>query len=206
MNAIFKRVTNSSIGKDTFYKFKDALPALMDWLDTHDQRRYNEVNIGKSMDFNHPLHYPGIDHPEYVCREDWIASVAGTTVPLQIYHENMAYPAGVVQFSKNPDSGEDAYIYDREEVLRVLEQIGKKNGRLYKKLMAGETPAISTEYDCDTKWNDEHKVWLQRNFRNVSVALVDQGNCPDWLCALKKLNEGFEQINEENDDGTTTTV
>jgi hypothetical protein len=105
--------------------------------------------------------------------------------PVQIYHKDMAFPVGQVTYGWD-DSKDEATMeadFTRENVMKIMESQGWNDSRLYRLLKEGKPIPVSSEYNCDI---ERHNGTLfQRNFRDMSLALVDQGNCPDMLCNLK---------------------
>jgi len=66
--------------------------------------------------------------------------------------------------------------------IEIMKKNNQTDTRLYQKLINNEKLPISTEYYCDV--DIINGVRFQRNFKNVNLALVDQGNCGDEICNL----------------------
>lgn len=188
-NDFANEVEGHTFGKGTYEHFKKLLEANEKRLNQNVRR--NSLMVGKPMDFNVELLYRnqrgGIDK-EYACKRDWKKAFTGLTSEVQLFHKNGQFIIGTLKYGWD-DAHDEPTVesdIDRENLAKIMETLQLDNTELYHKVTNGHPIPISTEYSCDIEIHNGKR--FQRNFRNITpMALVDQGNCPDNLCALKEV-------------------
>jgi hypothetical protein len=137
---------------------------------------------------NHPYlyHENGQIVVEYPCARDWRANVVGKTKKLKINVKNCDVhgdvDVGTITYGwdEKNDCPADVLDYDRENVMRLLEEAGNTGCEVYARLEAGADPDVSTEYSCHIE-NHAGRRW-QRGFVAGDTCFVNRGNCPSGKC------------------------
>ena len=158
--------------------------------------RSNYRTRGNSMSFKDFAYYyrdnQGNLSVEYPCAKDWRANVVGKTGKLRINYENPQDHGetiiGTVTYGWDAanDCPDDVLEYDREGVKAELERHNQQDSEVYKRIVAGKDPDISTEYYSRNKVAKGRK-W-QIDFKpnpdtgRFDSCLVDRGNCPSGEC------------------------
>jgi hypothetical protein len=173
-------LTGKGASKTTFTRER----AMMDeWIKRENSFQFREnAWIGNSMNFDIPLHYRNDDgtvRQEYACKRDWKQNMRGE-FPLWLYHGGPEIGTITYNWDNENDMPLDTLDYDKQEVMSLLQEMGKTSNRLYLNLEAGITPEQSTEYYCRTEEHDGRV--FQRDFRPIGAALVDFGNCGTGKC------------------------
>ncbi len=189
LNEIAQELYGSSHGKDTIDKIKQ----LVAYEQTRQNQSIYRINsmqelTGTAISFDHDLYYEnnngGLDI-ERACKKDWKKNVVGQTGKVQLYHKNMEYVIGSVVFGwdEEKDIATVNSEIDRNMIKSIMEKNELHDSRLYEKVVNNEPLPISTEYRCDVEIINGTR--FQRNFKEINLALVDQGNCPDNICNLQ---------------------
>lgn len=189
-NEFAKASINHSFGDHTIDLIKTLIKAEKNVSKT--VFRFNSTFIGTPMDFDIALYYPALGggvNKEYACKRDWKKFTNGKSVKIQLFHNNEQHVVGDGLYGWDDATDKPVITTDlnRAELLVRLEQIGAKDTRLYNRIAAGEPIPISTEYNATIKIHNGKKYQMQ--FRDLGLALVNQGNCPDNLCALVEKEE-----------------
>ena len=189
-NKFAKQAINHSFGDHTIDLIKTLIKAEKNAGKT--VFRFNSTFIGTPMDFDIALYYPAIGggvNKEYACKRDWKKFTNGKRVKIQLFHNNEQHVVGDGLYSWDDATDKPVITtdLDRADLLVRLEQIGAKDTRLYNRIAAGEPIPISTEYNATIIIHNGKK--FQMEFRDLGLALVNQGNCPDNLCALVEKQE-----------------
>jgi hypothetical protein len=180
-NEVALDLTGHSFGNETIDYIKKIF-----LLGINDHRR-NSVEIGLPMDFSIDLLY-NLNNGlaiEKACKRDWKAVVKnGVHSFIQLYHNDGELKIGTAEFGWDETTDTPTLVvdYSRENVKTLLEEKHLTQTTLYKKICNGEPLPLSTEYDCVIERHNG--INYQRKFKNLSVALVDEGNCPSDLCNL----------------------
>jgi hypothetical protein len=190
-----REYTGEGMGKDTWYKFKEFIEKYQE----EHQERFNSLDIGNPMNFDLALRYPAKNSKgyveEYACKRDW-RNIEEHTGKLYLY-EDLAHGGkkhNVGTYTYKWDTIKDQPIIERDiddnKIKKLLNQWGKKNSRILKKLENNQPPPMSTEYYCSVI---EHKgKRYQVNFhdghgspRLKGIAIVERGNCDEPFCTFK---------------------
>lgn len=157
--------------------------------------RSNYRSRGNAMSFkDHPYRYieNGQLVEEYPCAADWRQNVVSKTGQLKINYDDPATHGDIVVgtvtygWDEVNNTPSDILEYDRDAVMRALEEHGQQESEVYTRLAAGLDPDISTEYQCYIETRNGRR-W-QRGFSpskstgRFDSCIVDVGNCPSGEC------------------------
>ena len=195
-NEFLRQNSIATVGKDSFMKMRSVLAHVSREEDDDYAERSNYAAIGNSMSFaDHPYLYsdgPGKVSVEYPCKEDWKEQVVGKSCELKINYNNPGNHGSIVigkinyGWDESNDAPLDVLEYDRDDVMRKLEEHGQMDSKVYKKLLAGLDPDVSTEYTCRVVTQNNHR--LQKDFTIHGACIVNEGNCPGDICKFKPVH------------------
>ena len=168
-----------TVGKSTYYKIQKMLNFMEPFI-----TRENFMASGNAMDFNgHVYRYlndDGTVSEERPCKRDWKKNMVGKTVELTLHHGGPSVGTCTYGWNDDEDRPLDILVYDRDNVMQLLEKNDDTGCEVYNRLKNNEQPDTSTEYQCKVEVHNGTK-W-QRGFQPLKCALVNTGNCPTGVC------------------------
>jgi hypothetical protein len=189
-NAVASELYGVSHGIGTIDKIKQLIKyenTLQNNVLRVNEYKLNRLFSGKTIDFNVDLKYKlddGSVSVERMCKRDWKNEVVGTVSTVQLFHKNMLYPLGTIVFGWDyeKDDVKDVADFTREDILRVMKENNIEDEELIEKIKSGKPVPVSTEYFAEIE--KINGIKFQRHPKQVSLAIVPQGNCPDDICYL----------------------